>query len=73
MSLLKSILEESRVTGYLGLGLLSCLGDEKFDATLDSIRRQSMLDGKQRISDEAQAWLEFSRATGRFYDRLGKK
>lgn len=52
--------------------LLDRLGDATLDRQLDRIRRQSLLDGKKHDAESARAWLEFSRATGRFYDRLGK-
>jgi hypothetical protein len=64
---------EPHFTGHLAQGLLDRLGNPQIEADLDRIRRQSLTDGKPRLAEEARAWLEFSRATERFYRRLRQK
>lgn len=52
--------------------MLGKLGDRSLEAELDKLRRYCLEHNQTRIAEEARAWLEFSRATARFYDRLKK-
>lgn len=52
--------------------MLSRLGDRSLDDELDKLRRYCLEHSQTRLAEEARAWLEFSRATARFYDRLKK-
>lgn len=72
MNLESHLAIESRVNSPFAAALLDQLGDYAIEQQLDDIRRQSLLSGQFDRSEEARAWLEFSRATTRFYDRLAK-
>ena len=61
---------ESGIGRVIAWQMIERLGNTQLESKLDDIRRAALLAGKKQLAEEARAWLEFSRATTRFQERV---